>query len=44
MTPLLLNAIYEAGNTVGHILAWVFGLLLVIEVAYVMVRYLGPGK
>ncbi len=44
MTSLLLNAFYDAGNIIGPILAWVFGLLMVIELIYVMVKYLGSGK
>lgn len=44
MTSLLLNAFYDAGNTVGYIMAWVFGLLMVIELIYVMVKYLGSSK
>jgi hypothetical protein len=44
MTSLLLNSFYEAGNTLGHILVWGFCLLMVIELIYVMVKYLGSGK
>jgi hypothetical protein len=44
MTSLLLNSLYETGNLVGPILGWVFGLLMVIELIYVMVKYLGSGK
>jgi len=44
MTPMLLNAFYDAGNMIGPILAWVFGLLMFVELVYVMVKYLGSGK
>ena len=44
MSYVLLNAFYDAGNKVGNILAWVFILLMFIEVVYVMAKYLGPSK
>ena len=44
MNYVLLNAFYDAGNKVGNILAWVFILLMFIEVVYVMAKYLGPSK
>jgi len=40
----LLNAFYEAGNKIGPILGWVFFLLMVIELIYVMAKYLGTKK
>jgi len=40
MNSVMLSSFYETGNQVGHILAWVFGILLAIEVIYVMVKYL----
>ena len=36
---LLLNALFDTGNIVGPILAWVFVLLMVIEMVYVWVKY-----
>ena len=39
--PFLLNAFYDIGNVVGPILTWVFILLMVVELIYVMVKYLG---
>lgn len=44
MNYVLLNAFYDAGNKVGNILAWVFILLMFIELVYVMAKYLGPSK
>jgi amino acid permease len=45
MTSLLLNKFYDTVNTsVGPTLAWVFGLLLFIELVYVMVKYLGSSS
>ncbi len=44
MNSLLLNSFYETGNTIGPILAWVFGILMAIELIYVMVKYLGSGS
>lgn len=37
--PLLLNAIYDAGNKIGPILCYTFILLMVIEIVYVWIRY-----
>jgi hypothetical protein len=39
--PILLNAFYEFGNKIGPILTWVFILLMVVELIYVMAKYLG---
>lgn len=39
----LLNNFYEFGNKMGPILTWVFILLMVVEIVYVMVKYLGGG-
>jgi len=39
--PILLNAFYEFGNTIGPILTWTFILLMVVELIYVMAKYLG---
>jgi len=45
MTSVLLNAFYDTvNNSVGPTLAWVFGLLLFIELVYVMAKYLGSGS
>lgn len=44
MNYLLLNAFYDAGNTIGPILVWIFVLLMTIEVIYVMAKYLGTKK
>ena len=38
---LLLNDFYEFGNMLGPILTWVFILLMVVELVYVMAKYLG---
>lgn len=37
----LLNNFYEFGNKLGPILTWVFILLMVVEMVYVMAKYLG---
>ena len=37
--PLLLNAIYNAGESIGPILAYTFALLLAVELVYVFVKY-----
>ena len=42
--PLLLNAFYEFGNKLGPILTWVFILLMVVQLVYVMAKYLGGGN
>lgn len=43
-SPLfLLNGFYEFGNKLGPILTWVFILLMVVELVYVMAKYLGGG-
>lgn len=39
----LLNSFYEFGNKLGPILTWVFILLMVVELVYVMAKYLGGG-
>lgn len=45
MTSVLLNKFYDTVNTsVGPTLAWVFGLLLFIELVYVMAKYLGTSE
>ena len=41
---LLLNDFYEFGNMIGPILTWVFILLMVVEIVYVMAKYLGGDK
>ena len=38
-TPVMLNALYQAGNSIGPIFCWVFVLLMTIEMIYVMVKY-----
>ncbi len=40
----LLNNFYEFGNKLGPILTWVFILLMVVELVYVMAKYLGGGN
>lgn len=37
--PLLLDAIYNAGDSIGPILAYTFCLLMTIELVYVFVKY-----
>jgi len=45
MTSVLLNAFYDTVNqSVGPVLAWVFVLLMFIELVYVMAKYLGAPK
>lgn len=45
MNAPLLNAFYDNVNqSVGPILAWVFGIGLTIGFLYVMAKYLGPSK
>jgi amino acid permease len=45
MTSVLLNAFYDTVNqSVGPTLAWVFVLLMFIELVYVMAKYLGAPK
>ena len=39
----LLNGFYEFGSKLGPILTWVFILLMVVELIYVMAKYLGGG-
>jgi hypothetical protein len=39
MAPLMLNAIFNAGETIGPILAYTFALLMAIELGYVFVKY-----
>lgn len=43
MQSLILNAIYDAGNVIGPILAYIFFFLMLIELIYVMAKYLGGG-
>jgi hypothetical protein len=45
MSHLILGAFYDAVNeSVGPTLMWVFFLLLLIELIYVMVKYVGPDS
>ena len=45
MTNLLLSAFYDNVNkNVGPTLMWVFFLLMIIELIYVMVKYLGSSN
>ena len=45
MNHLLLNAFYDAVNkNVGPTLMWVFILLMLIELIYVMLKYLGSEE
>lgn len=37
--PIVLNALYDAGNKAGVFLAWATSLLLTAELAYVMFKY-----
>jgi hypothetical protein len=37
--PLLLNAIFDAGESIGPILAYTFCFLMAIELVYVFVKY-----
>jgi hypothetical protein len=37
--PLLLNAVFNAGESIGPVLAYTFCLLMAIELAYVFVKY-----
>ena len=39
MAPQLLNAVFNAGESVGPILAYVMCLLMAIELGYVFVKY-----
>ena len=39
MAPQLLNAIFNAGETIGPILAYTMALLMAIELGYVFVKY-----
>ena len=44
MNHLILGAFYDTVNkSVGPTLMWVFFLLLIIELLYVMAKYLGTG-
>ena len=44
MNHLLLSALYDTvNNNVGPTLAWVFTLLMGIELIYVMAKYLGSS-
>lgn len=44
MNDLLLNAVFDAGQQIGPILAYIFFFLLLIELIYVMVKYVGGGS
>lgn len=37
--PLLLNAIFNAGESIGPILAYIMCFLMAIELIYVFVKY-----
>ncbi len=37
--PLMLNAIFNAGESIGPILAYTMALLMAIELGYVFVKY-----
>lgn len=37
--PLLLDPVYNAGESIGPILAYTMALLMAIELAYVFVKY-----
>jgi len=39
MAPHLLNAIFNAGESIGPILAYTMALLMAIELGYVFVKY-----
>lgn len=42
MNQVLLNAFYDTvNNHIGPVLAWVFVLLMTIELIYVMAKYMG---
>jgi hypothetical protein len=44
MTHLMLNAFYDNVNkNIGPTLMWIFFFLLIIELLYVMAKYLGSG-
>lgn len=45
MSYLLLNAFYDTVNkSVGPTLMWIFMLLMLIELIYVMAKYLGSSS
>ncbi len=45
MTSLFLSAFYDKVNTdVGPIIMWVLLFAMVVELVYVMAKYLGPGE
>jgi hypothetical protein len=44
MHSLLLNAFFDAGETIGPVLAYVFIFLMTISLIYVMAKYLGSKK
>lgn len=45
MKSLLLNAFYDSVQyNIGNVLVYVFMFLMVIELIYVMVKYLGDSK
>ena len=44
MSPLILSAFYDNVNhNVGPTLMWVFFLLMIIEMIYVMAKYVDSG-
>ena len=44
MSPLILSAFYDTVNhSVGPTLMWVFFLLMIIEMIYVMEKYVDSG-
>jgi len=45
MTSVLLNAFYDAGNKVGHMLGWIFAVTLALATFFVMFKYVfGSSK
>lgn len=39
LQPVLLNAVYNIGDSIGPILAYTFALLMTIELIWVWVKY-----
>ena len=39
MAPQLLNAVFNAGESIGPILAYTMALLMAVELGYVFVKY-----
>lgn len=44
MQSLILNAIFDAGESIGPVLTYLFIFLMTVALIYVMAKYLGSKK